>query len=131
MRTTAVKANGHDTYIGGGANTQDGDLKLYTCNTCKRPVVWARSISTGRMYLADVFTGQSGARYYVKASAHQCVRPEDVRTRQTLEAKLAETGRMRAENDANQALTDAQRQQLNAALDSADRWVRDQLDLLP
>lgn len=129
-RTTAAKTNGHATYISGGANTQDGNLKLYTCNTCHRPVVWATSTKSGRVYLADVFEGQSGARYYVKASAHQCVRPADVAARETLNAKLAklaDIALVRAENDADPDLTDTQRARLNGSLDRIEGQLREQL----
>lgn len=74
-RTTAAvhPTNGGPRYIGGGANEQDGKLKLYTCNTCHGEVVWATSTRTGNKYLANVFTSpHSGARFYVKASAHEC-----------------------------------------------------------
>lgn len=126
-RTTAANTNGHATYISGGANTQDGNLKLYTCNTCHRPVVWATSTKSGRMYLADVFEGQSGARYYVKASAHQCARPADVAARETLNAKLADIALMRAENDADPDLTDTHRARLNGSLDRIEGQLREQL----
>lgn len=72
-RTTAYRNhNNNTTYISGGANYQDGNLKLYVCNTCRREVVWATSTRTGRKYLANVYQGESNARYYVKASAHEC-----------------------------------------------------------
>lgn len=74
-------------YIGGGAVHQDGPLKLYSCNTCHHEVVWATSTKTGRHYLANVYRGTSDARYYVKASAHECQPVIDVPSGPT-EAKL-------------------------------------------
>ena len=72
-RTTVARDEHNQAlYISGGANTQDGVLKLYVCNTCHRDVVWATSNGTGRKYLANVFRGHLDQRYYVKASAHTC-----------------------------------------------------------
>lgn len=71
-RTTAVlnPANGAPIYVGQGAVAQQGNRKLYTCNTCSREVVWLESKRTGKMYLADVYNGEV-ARYYI-SKPHQC-----------------------------------------------------------
>lgn len=125
-RTTAITTDqGQPVYTSGGANTQDGNLKLYRCNTCRREVVWATSNNTGRKYLADVYTGQSGARFYVKASAHQCERPEDRRVSETLNARLAEVQAMRDENNAAGYPAELLAK-LNEALDRAEQTIRDQ-----
>lgn len=86
--TAAVGPNGRPIFIGAGAVAQDGNLKLYTCNTCGQPVVWAKSTRTGRAYLANVFSGASGARYYVKASAHSDCTDPSVTMRADAAAKV-------------------------------------------
>lgn len=89
-RTTALKdEHGHPVYANGGAVAQDGPLKLYSCNTCHRDVAWAESTRTGRHYLVNVFHGQAGQRYYVKASAHDCSGEAEA-ARERDAAKIAE-----------------------------------------
>ena len=56
----------------GGVRQTGGSLPLYICNGCGREVVWAESRTTGRKYLANVFTGSGvyRTRYYIGASLH-------------------------------------------------------------
>jgi hypothetical protein len=104
-RTTAEKnSQGRPVYISGGANRQDGQLKLYTCNTCHRLVVWATSARTGKLYLANVYQGESGIRYYVKASAHQCQNPADSAALiADLERRIQETCDIETETEDDEA----------------------------
>lgn len=75
-KTTAFKnEKGENVYVGEGAQAQDGRLKLYTCNTCQREVVWATSKRTGKVYLVNVQRGYNDQRFYMKNVPHRC---EDV-----------------------------------------------------
>lgn len=75
-RTTPVRtADGSTINVGTGAVDQtNGSRPLHTCNTCSREVVWVKSNRTGRYYLANVFTGQAGQRYYIAARFHNCAK---------------------------------------------------------
>ncbi len=72
-KTTAVKnQQGQPVWVSGGAVAQDGSLKLYRCNRCQAEVVWAESKRTGKVYLANVYTGRADQRFYQKNALHRC-----------------------------------------------------------
>lgn len=67
-----MAASAERVFVSDGAVSQDGPLRLAWCKYCKREVVWATSTRTGRKYLVNVSTGQSGARFYMKHNVHKC-----------------------------------------------------------
>jgi hypothetical protein len=67
-----TRRNPDGMFITGGAQTQDGSLPAYICNTCNAEVVWATSTRTGRKYLVSVYRGYQGQRFYVKRQPHTC-----------------------------------------------------------
>lgn len=86
--------NGRPVYISDGAVKQQGPKKLYMCNECHRDVVWLESKRTGKMYLADVYSGDV-VRYYI-SKPHQCRKWETWRE-QSEESKLGDEIKMWAE----------------------------------
>lgn len=90
-KTTALSPR---QFASEGAVKQDGSLKIYTCNTCGREVVWAKSSRTGRFYLVNVSHGRSGARFYIKKDAHDCAKVQAERAEfvdfQTQAARVAD-----------------------------------------
>lgn len=71
-RPARTRRNPDGIFITGGAQTQDGALAAYLCNTCNVDVVWATSTRTGRKYLVNVHRGHLGQRFYVKHQPHKC-----------------------------------------------------------
>lgn len=88
-RTTAIlDSKGHPQYAGSGAVNQQGNLKVYRCNTCGAEVVWCESKRTGKHYLANVHRGYLDQRFYVGASVHHCPTVDSERVAE-LQAKVA------------------------------------------
>lgn len=56
----------------GAVNQHGGKLPIYLCNTCDSDVVWCESKRTGRKYLANIYRGQGGARFYMGNQPHKC-----------------------------------------------------------
>jgi hypothetical protein len=63
-----------------GAVSQDGEKSVVQCGVCMGKCVWAESKS-GKWYLADVFSSESGGFYYIKGSPHfkSCDRQKEIR----------------------------------------------------
>lgn len=95
-------------YATGGAVTQDGKLKIYSCNTCGQQVVWATSSRTGRMYLVNISHGALGQRFYMKHLTHNCAAHQAYT--QSLTAALNDTPLT-----ADQLVADAQFEVMQAA----------------
>lgn len=74
-----------------GAVRQDGTLNVFHCS-CGAEVVWATSRTSGRKFLASVWKGESGARFYVKGSVHTWASHDERVARSAAEAERLAAG---------------------------------------